>query len=198
MVVDKRGCKFQASRYAIAYTAKQSPQHCKFPMGLPNQECKRYETTKMRISQCKHFMQAIAATDSCRVGQPDHAKSEHLSGDHNRAAAAIQLELQVQTTQGAVQFQSWQEQTGCQRALDKVWLRPDLIQLAPCYLRQPTRISRQNHTGLQGQPPYQAHRQCCGRNYDSTMIALPNICNHSAIARQASATAVRSNQCNSW
>ena len=123
-------------------------------MGLPNQEFERYEATEMRINHCKQFMQAIAAMGSCRLGQPDHAKLEHLPGGRNRAAAAMQLELQVQTTQGAVQFQSWQEQTGRQRAPDKVRLRPDLIQLAPCYIRQPTRISRQYHTGLQGQPPY--------------------------------------------
>ena len=136
----------------------------------------------MCIHQCKQFMQAVAATDSCRVGQPDHAKLENLSGGRNRVAAAMQLELQVQTTQGAVQFQSWQEQTERQRAPDKVQLRPDLIQLAPCYIRQPTQILRQNHTGLQGQTPYRERRQCCGCNYNSAMIALPNICNHSATA----------------
>ena len=152
---------------------------------------------KCIFNQCKQFTQAIAATDSCRLGQPDHAKSEHLPGGHNRAAAAMQLELQVQTTQGAVQFQSWQEQTGRQRAPGKVWLQADLIQLAPCFTMQPTQISCQNHTGLQGQPPYRARCQCCGCNYNSAMIALPNICNHSATAMQASASALRSKQRNS-
>ena len=198
MVVDKRGCKFQASRYAIAYTAKQSPQQCEFPMGLPNQECKRYETTDMRINQYKQFMQAIAATDSCRVGQPDHAKSEHLSGGRNRAAAAMQPRFTsaMQTrTQDATPEPA--KQTRCQRAPGKVRLRPDSIQLAPCFTMQPTRISRQNHTGLQGQTPYRARRQYCGYNYDSAMVTLPNICNHYATAMQSSATAVRSKQRNS-
>ena len=143
-------------------------------------------------------MQAIAAMGSCRLGQSDHAKSEHLPGGRNRAAAAMQLELQVQTTQGAVQFQSWQEQTGRQRAPDKVRLRLDLIQLAPCYIRRPTQISRQNHTGLQGQTPYRARRQCCGCNYDSAMVTLPDVCNHFATAMQASASALCSKQRNLW
>ena len=151
---------------------------------------------KCIFNQCKQFTQAIAATDSCRLGQPDHTKSEHLPGGRNRATAAMQLELQVQTTQGAVQFQSWRERTGRQRAPDKVRLWPDLIQLAPCFTMQPTQISRQNHTSLQGQPPYRVRRQCCGCNYNSAMIAFPNICNHYATAMQASATAVRSKQRN--
>ena len=82
----------------------------------------------------------------------------------------MQLELQVQTTQGAVQFQSWQERTGCQRAPDKVWLQPHLIQLAPCYLRQPTRISRQNHTtSLIRQP------RPCTTHCSTACIALATI-----------------------
>ena len=89
------------------------------------------------------------------------------------------------------------KQTGCQRAPGMVQLRLDLIQRAPCFTMQPTRISRQNHAGLQGQPPYQVRRQCCGCNYNSAMVTLPNICNHYATAMQSSATAVRSKQRNS-
>ena len=48
-VVDKRGCKF--SRYAIAYTAMQSPQQCKVPMGLLNEEFKRYESTRTHFNK---------------------------------------------------------------------------------------------------------------------------------------------------
>ena len=85
------------------------------------------------------------------------------------------------------------KQTGRQRAPGKVRLRLDLIQRVPCYTTQPTRISRQNHTGLKGQPPYRVRRQCCGCKHDSAMIDLPNICNHSATAMQTSATAT--NKC---
>ena len=86
------------------------------------------------------------------------------------------------------------KQTGCQRAPGKVQLRLDLIQRAPCFTMQPTRISRQNQTGLRGQSPYRARRHHCGCNFDSAMVTLPNICNHYATAMQASATAVRSKQ----
>ena len=88
------------------------------------------------------------------------------------------------------------KQTGCLMAPGKVRLRLDLVQRVPCYTAQPTRISRQNQTGLRGQSPYRARRQRCGCNYDSAMVTLPNICNHYATAMQASAAAVRSNQCN--
>ena len=101
----------------------------------------------------------------------------------------MQLGLQVQTIHDAKQLQCRQEQTGRQRAPGKVRLRLDLIQLAPCCTTQPTPISRQNQTGLRGQPPYRARRQCCGCNYDSAMIALLNVCKHSATAMQARATA---------
>ena len=100
-------------------------------------------------------MQAIAAMGSCRLGQSDHAKSEHLLGGRNRAAAAMQLRFTsaMQTrTQDATPEPA--KQTRCQRAPGKVQLRLDLIQRAPCFTMQPTRILRQNHTGLQGQPPY--------------------------------------------
>ena len=130
------------------------PNNVKFHKDFQIQEFKKHEVTEMCINQIHVCTQAIAAMDSYRVGQPDHAKSEDLPGGHNRAAKVMLLELQVQTTQGAVQFQSWQEQTGRQRAPCKVWLWPDLIQLAPRYIMQPTWISSQNHTGLQGQPPY--------------------------------------------
>ena len=90
------------------------------------------------------------------------------------------------------------KQTGCQRAPGKVQLRLDLIQRAPCFTIQPTRISRQNQTGPRGQSPYRARRQHCGCNFDSATIAWPKICSHSATAMQASATAVRSKQRNSW
>ena len=86
------------------------------------------------------------------------------------------------------------KQTGRQRAPGKVRLRLDLTQRVPCYTTQPTRISRQNHTGLKGQPPYRVRRQCCGCKHDSAMIDLPNICNHSATAMQTSAAAVHSKQ----
>ena len=110
-----------------------------------------------------------------------------------RFTSAMQTRTQDATPEPA-------KQTGCQRAPGKVQLRLDLIQRAPCFTMQPTRISRQNHTSLQGQPPYRVRRQCCGCNYNSAMIAFPNICNHSATAMQASATAVRSkhrNRCSS-
>ena len=190
-------CKFAFHTAAVPVRNRPLADLRKVRMNKYMHAIRNMKQQKCVFNQCKHFMQAIAAMGCCRLGQPDHAKSEHLLGGRNRAAAAMQLELQVQTTQGAVQFQSWREQTGRHRAPDKVRLRLDSIQLAPCYLRQPTRILHQNHTGLQGQPPYRARCQCCGCNYDSTMVTLPNICNHSTTAMQANATAVRSKQLNS-
>ena len=98
-------------------------------MGLPNQEFERYEATEMRINHFEQFMQAIAAMGSCRLGQPDHAKSEHLPGGRNRAAAAMPLRFTsaMQTrTQDATPEPA--KQTGCQRAPGKVQLLLDLIQ----------------------------------------------------------------------
>ena len=106
-----------------------------------------------------------------------------------RFTSAMQTRTQDATPEPA-------KQTGCQRAPSKVQLRLDLIQRAPCFTMQPTRILRQNHTSLRGQSPYQARRQHCSCNSDSATIVLPNICSHSTTAMQASATAVHSKQCN--
>ena len=132
-------------------------------------------------------------------GHGKSCESEHLPGGCNRAAAAVQLRS-ASAMQTCTQDASPEpaKQTGCLMAPGKVRLRLDLVQRVPCYTTQPTRISCQNHTGLQGQTPYQARRQCCGCNYDSAMVTLPDICNYSATAMQASATALRSQQCISW
>ena len=61
-----------------------------------------------------------------------------------RFTSAMQTRTQDATPEPA-------KQTGCQRAPGKVQLRLDLIQRAPCFTMQPTRISRQNQTGLRGQ-----------------------------------------------
>ena len=107
-------------------------------------------TIRNLYSTMRHFMQAIAVMgSSCRLGQSDHAKSEHLPGGRNRAAAAMPLRFTsaMQTrTQDATPEPA--KQTGCQRAPGKVQLRLDLIQRAPCFTMQPTRISRQNQPGL--------------------------------------------------
>ena len=90
------------------------------------------------FNQCKQFTQAIAATDSCTLGQPDHAKSEHLPGGRNRAAATMPLRFTsaMQTcTKDATPEPA--KQTGWQRAPGKVQLWLDLIQRAPCFTMQP-------------------------------------------------------------
>ena len=102
-----------------------------------------------------------------------------------RFTSAMQTRTQDATPEPA-------KQTGCQRAPGKVQLRLDPIWRAPCLAMQPTRISRQNQTGLRGQSPYRARRHHCGCNFDSAMVTLPNICNHYATAMQSSATAVQS------
>ena len=96
---------------------------------------------KCVFNQCKQLTQAIAATDSCRLGQSDHVKSEHLPGGRNRAAAAMPLRftsaMQTRTQDATPELA---KQTGCQRAPGKVQLRLDLIQRPPCYTTQPARF----------------------------------------------------------
>ena len=132
---------------------RNDPNHEEFNWA----EIRTTHDAKCNASSNMFILNSCNAATDIQSQSAQSCESEHLPGGCIRAAAAVQLRFAsaMQTcTQDATPEPA--KQTGRQRAPGKVQLRLDLIQRVPCYAAKPTWISRQNHTGLQGQPPYQA------------------------------------------